>query len=369
MTTRRRFCIAAAILALPQVRAQSSRVDVAAIEHDRVLTEAAAALKQEPKTLVTSPAKEPHDFYSDTEPKPFRAHAEALIDASTAISTLTAAYVLSKDDKYALRAGNHLYAWFVDPATRMNPNLDNAYANLNTATARAAGIVDGVALAEIARSIPFLADTAALSPPDFITTKKWFTDFLDWLNTARIPLIARDTKDHTASAWLLLAASCARLLGDEATLDACRHRFKQPTLRNQIQATGIFHHEIITDAPYRNSLFNFDLLAGACELLSTPFASLWPYELEDGPGLRAVAAFLYPLLNAPARWPYPADVSRFREVPRRRPALLLAGRAYQRPEYVDLWRKLPSPAVDDPVRATFPIRQPLLWTTRPPHNA
>jgi hypothetical protein len=376
LTTRRNFCATAALFALQPsfLRAQSSsRIDVAAAEHDRILTEAAIALKQQPKTIITltSPAKDPHDFYSEPESatKPFRAHTEALIDASTNISTLTAAYVLTKDDKYALRAGNHLYAWFVGPATRMNPSLDKANATATNVNALTVGIVDGVALAEIARSIPFLVDTAALSPPDFITLKKWFADFLDWLNTSRIPVIARDTKDHTASAWLLLASATARLLADDTTLNACRQRFKSPTLRNQINANGIFHHEVITDAPWRNTLFNFDMLAAACELLSTPFASLWPYELEDGPGMRSVAAFLYTVLNDPGRWPYPADVSHFRDVPRRRPALLLAGRAYTRPEYVDLWRTLLEPAINDPLRATFPIRQPLLWTTRAPHNA
>jgi hypothetical protein len=354
------------------LHAQSSaHVDVAAVEHDRVLAEAAVALKQpvSPLTVIHSPASDPHDFYTEAEaPKAFRAHAEALIDASTNISTLTAAYVLTRDDKYALRAGNHLYAWFVDPATRMNPQLQSAHATSTTVVTQAAGIVDGVPLAEIARSIQFLVDTAALAPPDLATTRAWFTSFLDWLNTSRIPAIARDTKDHTASAWLLLAAACGRLLGDDATLNACRHRLKTPTLRNQIDANGVFHHEVITNAPYRNSLFNYDLLAGACELLSTPFASLWTYELEDGPGLRSVAAFLYPMIHEPARWPYPADDFRYRQVPRRRPALLLAGRAYTRPEYVDLWRSLPTPPVDDPLRASFPIRQPLLWTARPPHN-
>jgi len=373
-TTRRQFCATAALLAIQPrlLRAQpSAHVDVAAVEHDRILTEAAAALKQPLRTITSihSPATDPHAFYSEADaPKAFRSHPEALIDASTNISTLTAAYVLTHDDKYALRAGAHLYAWFVDPATCMKPDLQSANATGTSVNALASGIVDGVPLAEIARALPFLADTAALAPPDLATARAWFTSFLDWLNTSRIPAIARDTKDHTASAWLLLASTIARLLGDETTLSGCRHRFKTPTLRNQIDALGIFHHEVITDAPYRNSLFNFDMLAAACEMLSTPFASLWPYELEDGPGLRSVAAFLYPMIHEPARWPYPADNFRFREVPRRRPGLLLAGRAYTRPEYVELWRTLPEPAVDDPLRGSFPIRQPLLWTTRAPHN-
>ena len=363
-------------LSSPLLRAQTSaRVDVASVEHDRVLAEAASALKQPVRSITSVPHEgtDEHAFYSESDtPAPakstaFRAHAETLIDFSTAVSTLTAAFVLTHDDRYAARACEHLKAWFVDAETSMKPDLQSAYANATTVNALAAGIVDGVALAEVARSVQFLVD--ALAPEDLAAVRAWFTSFYDWLNTSRIPVIARDTRDHTASAWLLIAAATARLLGDDAALNACRHRFKSPTLRNQIQATGVFHHEVIGEAPYRNSLFNFDMLAGACELLSTPFASLWPYELEDGPGMRAVVAFLYPVIKEPARWPYPADPFRFREVPRRRPGLLLAGRAYTRPEYVDLWRSLPMPAADDPLRATFPVRQPLLWVTRTPHNA
>lgn len=369
-TTRRAFCSAAGIFVLPRlVRAQgSSRIDVAAVERERVLAEAAVALKRPDRTVavIHSPGADPHDFYSEADaPKAFRAHAEALIDFSTTLSTLTAAFVITHEDRYAAAAGKHLTAWFVDPDSRMNPNLDHAYAPFRTVNALAAGMVDGVPLAEVARSVQFLVDVL----PDIAEIRSWFKDFFDWLNTSRVPVIARDTKDHTASAWLLIAAACGRLLGDDVRLSECRHRFKSPTLRNQIQASGVFHHEVISEFPYRNTLFNFDLLAGACELLSTPFASLWPTELEDGPGMRAVAAFLYPLLSDPGRWPYPADAAGFRDVPRRRTGLLLAGRAYARPEYVDLWRTLKAPAVDDPLRASFPIRQPLLWVTRPPHNA
>ncbi len=374
-SNRREFCVTGlCALGAGAARGQgSARVDVAGVERNRVLVEAAAALEQTPRTLAGLAAPkdsgaEPQVFYSETEVSDakgagvFRAHTVALADFSTNVSALTAAYVLTREERYALQAGKHLYAWFVDPATRMTTGLEGA------GKGRPVGILDGVPLAEVARALPFLADTAALSPPDVTATRVWFRDFLRWLNTARSAMIARDMKDHTASAWLLLCSASARLLADEATLSACRLRFKKPTMRNQVAANGDFPHEVVTPFPLRNTLMNFDLLTGVCELLATPFASLWDFELEDGPGMRSVAAFLYPLLKEPARWLYPADASHFREVPRRRPGLLFAGRAYNRPEYVELWRTLPAPAPNGPLRESLPIRQPLLWVTRAPHG-
>src|SRR5205823_5534622 len=142
--TRRQFCTAAALLSLQPrlLRAQSStHIDVAAVERDRVLADAAIALTQPVRTIATlhSPATDPHDFYSEADtpgaPKPFRTHAEALLDLAAAVSTLTAAFVISHDERFALRAGNHLFAWFVDPATRMNPNLQNAFATAQSVNA------------------------------------------------------------------------------------------------------------------------------------------------------------------------------------------------------------------------------------------
>ncbi len=326
--TRRRFAVtAAAALAVPHLRAQSALTSVAAMERPRVLAEAAAAL---------------------TAPTP------TLLDLSATVACLTAAYLLTQDERYASRAGQHLATWLVAPATRLSPQPEQS-------------VVALVPLAEVARATSFLVDSTALPAEGFAAVNAWLADLLTWMNTAREPLIERDKKDHRASAWLLLAAAIARSQRDEKALDACSHLLHKPTLRNQIRADGSFLEEIATANPYRNTLFNFDLLAGVCQLLSSAFDDLWDYELVDGPGMRSVAAFLYPLIQDRGRWPYVSDAEYFRQLPGRRPALLFAGRAYNRPEYVELWHALPGEIPAD-LAASFPIRQPLLWTSRAAHG-
>ena len=166
-------------------------------------------------------------------------------------------------------------AWFVAPKPASTPTSPPPPQDAP------AGIVDALALAEIARSIPFLVDALPpqTSPPSAPGSQTSSTG-----STRLARVIAREPlKDHTASVWLLIATAFARLLADEANLTAYRTRFKNPTFRNQVSVNGLFPHEITTDVPFRNTLLNFDLLAGTCELLSTPFSSLWPFELEEVP--------------------------------------------------------------------------------------
>ena len=321
--TRRRFTLsAAAALAVSHLPAQqtSARRGVATMDHDNILADAAAALKAQPVGLM---------------------------NVSASVAALTAAYVLTQQESYALAAFAQLADWLPKPISQ---------------TTKPPSVVDLVPAAEIARSISFLTDAVHTDP-----INAWLADLLQWLNTAHDPVIARDTKDHRASAWLLIVAAIARSQRDDDTLDACRKRFQHPTLRNQINEKGQFPQEMASATPFSDTLFNFDLLCGACQLLDSPLDPLWPYELIDGVSLRNVAAWLFPILQDPRKWPGVADAEHFRDLPGRRPALLLAGRAYERTEYVELWRTTP-PGVPKTVAASFPIRQPLLWTTRAPHG-
>ena len=397
-TTRRIFCSQAATLLLsPRLllsQAKStSRPDVAAIDHDRILAQASAFLKEpaNPITTQTCPRSPgtPHDYYSEAEdywpdpsnptgpfvshntgpsnPDAFTAHRDALLNFSIYVPALTAAFLLTNDASYAQQAVKHLRAWFIDPATRMTPSLLYAQTIRPAKTGRFEGVAEAVHLAEVVQCLLFLNNSEALTESDHITLKKWFAEYFEWLNTSRLAGLARDNKSHHGSSWLLQAAAIAHLtqVADDAPLTTLRHQYKSSTIRAQIVANGTFPRELSTPNPYRNTLFNLDMFAGICLLLSTRFESVWDYELQDGPGMRTVIARLYPFILDRGTWPYVADVQYFNDLPIRPPSLLFAARAYDRPEYADLWKRLrPDPTIPE-LQRTFPIRQPLLWVARP----
>ncbi|HMF52929.1 MAG TPA: alginate lyase family protein, partial [Edaphobacter sp.] len=325
------------------------------------------SLTQAPTPLTTLPAPNspgtPRDYYS--EPDTFTAHRDALLALAHIVPALTSAYALTKDERYARQAAAHLRAWFVSPETSMTPTLELAQVIPPAKTGRPEGLVEGVHLAEIAQSIPFLSNSEALPTEDLVTLNQWFAGYLDWLNNSRNAGLARDSRDHNGSSWLLQAAACARLnLKDDGPLTTLRHQFRNATIRAQITFDGTFPRELTTPNPYRNSLFNLDMLAGACDLLSTRFEGVWDYELQDGPGMRVAIARIFPFIAHRGSWPYKADRAFFTDLPLRRPALLFAARAYSHPDYADLWRTLPPDTTNPELDRTFPIRQPLLWVTR-----
>lgn len=308
MVSRRQFLVASSsALVAGRLPAQTARVDVAAIEHDRILADAKGS--------------------------------------NPTIPNQAAAFVLTKDPAYATKT-LPLYKSLAS----VEPQPD---------------ILAHLPLAEAAVALRFLVD--ALPEGELNAIGAYLTQIQTHLHTDRAMLLARDTHDHRASAWLLISSAIARYQRDDRTLDANRALFRKPTIRNQIHADGTFHEELATANPYRNSLFNFDLLTGACQLLASPFDLLWDFELPDGPGMRSVAAYLYPLIKDRNKWPNVSDASNFHDLPGRRPGLLFAGRAYNRPEYVDLWRTLPVNAVPA-LAGTFPIREPLLWVARAQHG-
>jgi hypothetical protein len=154
--SRRKFItVASAALSASVIRpagamqsTSSAQQLVAKTDRARILKAAAAFVSEQPATITAFPTTRSagglHDFYSQADyfwpdpknpsgpyinrdgqsnPDNFDDHRKVMVRLSIQMPALTAAWLLTKDNRYAARACDHLRAWFVTPATRMNPNL------------------------------------------------------------------------------------------------------------------------------------------------------------------------------------------------------------------------------------------------------
>jgi hypothetical protein len=377
--------MAAAVLPAPAARPESP-IDVARIERPRVLKAAERYLREAPVTVsaASSPrsAGGRHDYFSEADywwpdpqnpggpyvqrdglsnPDNFDEHRRAMRRLSLQLPALAAAWRLTSEARYAEHAARHLRAWFVDEATRMSPHLRYAQAIHGRVTGRGIGIIDTLHLVEVARAIEALEGAPGLSAAERTGVREWFGAYVLWMTTHEYGIAERDTKNNHAACWALQVAAFARVAGREDLVRFCRERFKTVLLPDQMAPDGSFPQETRRTKPFAYSIFNLEAMAGIAQLLSTPADDLWRFTLPDGRGLGRGMAFLEPFMRDRKGWPYPKDVMYDSEWPMRQGSLLFAGLALGKPDYLELWSKLPADSDVEEVIRNFFIRQPVLW--------
>ena len=361
---------------------RAAGLDLAAIERGRVLKAAGRYLSEKPVTVTASSSPRSaggrHDFFSEgdywwpdpanpdgpyiqrdgmSNPGNFVEHRRAMIRLSLIVPALAAAYKITRQRKYAGQAATHLRAWFIDDATRMNPDLQYAQAIKGRFTGRGTGIIDTLHLVEVARA----AWQIDLEPADLEGVRKWFAAYMQWMTTHPYGIAERDAKNNHGTCWVAQVAAFAQLAGTRELTAWCRNRFQTVLIPDQEAADGSFPEELRRTKPYGYSIFNLDALAIAAQTLSTPGGSLWTWQTPDGRGMAKAMAYMYPFLLDKKKWPLPPDVMYDKEWPVRQPCLLFAGLALDKPDYLALWRRLePDPTVEEVLR-NFPVRQPILW--------
>jgi hypothetical protein len=379
---QRREFLASAFLLSTARRGRAAGFDLAAIERPRVLRAANRYLSDEPVTVTAASSPRSaggrHDFFSEgdywwpdpehpggpyiqrdgmSNPDNFVEQRRAMIRLSLIVPALAAAYKLTNDRKYARHAARHLRAWFVDDATRMNPNLQYAQAIQGRFTGRGTGIIDTLHLVEVARA----AGQLDLPPADSDGVRKWFAEYTVWMTTHPYGIAERDAKNNHGTCWCTQVAAFAHLTGNADQLAYCRDRYKTVLIPNQEAPDGSFPEELRRTKPYGYSLFNLDAMAILVQTLTSREENLWQWQLPDGRGMARAVAWMFTFIEDKKKWTRPPDVMYDKEWPVRQPCLLFAGLALDRPAYLAVWRKLePAPTVEEVLR-NFPVRQPLLW--------
>lgn len=389
-----------------EAAAPALHFDLAAYERPRVVKQAEAALAVAPQTIVG--ARNPrsagglHDFSSEgdywwpdpknpdgpyiqrdgmSNPDNFVAHRQFLLTFGRTFDALAAAYQLTHEEKYAAAAVKHLHAWFVDPATKMNPNLLYSQAIKGLNTGRSIGVIDTLHLCEVALGIEALRGSKALTPDEESAVTGWFRDYLTWLTTHPYGVDESKAKNnHGTCAWLQIACF-SHLTGNAEKLAAARTRLKEVLLPNQMAADGSFPQELRRTKPYGYSNFNLDVMTALAVVCSTPGENLMTWSLPDGRNLVKGVAWLAPYIADKNLWlkevhralldkqenanmtgeRVQPDVMYWDNWPVRQPSLIFGALAAGREDWLATWKKLnPEPDVEEIIR-NYPIRQPVLW--------
>jgi hypothetical protein len=357
-----------------------------AILRKQILAEAEWAMQQKTITVTASfsprSAGGKHDFFSEADyfwpdpknpdgpyinrdgesnPANFVEHRKAMIRLSEIIGALASAYKITGDEKYVRQAIIHLKAWFIDPETLMNPNLQYAQAIKGKFTGRNYGIIDSIHLMEVAQGLIVMEDCPAMDAQTTEGVKKWFAEYTNWLLTSKPGIQEKLTKNNHSTCWAMQVASFAKLCNNRAVLDSISVMYKTVLLPNQMATDGSFPLELARTKPYGYSIFDLDAMTALCQILSTPKDNLWAFETPDGKSIKKGISYLYPYIADKSKWQLKPDVMYWDSWPVAQPFLLFGANVYQDKDWFDTWKRLDHNPKTEEVIRNLPIRHPLIW--------
>ena len=220
-----------------------------------------------------------------------------------AIETLGLAYWFTGDERYAKKAALLARVWFLDPATRMNPNFQYAQAIPGITDGRGIGIIEARRLINVNEGLALIAGSPAWTEADRAAFRTWLTAFYEWLTTSANGRDEQAAENNHGTWYDAQVAHLALVLG--RTPDAKRILTEGLALRlaRQIEPDGSQPHELSRTKSLNYSIYNLEGLFACARLAEHVGVDWWSFATSDGRSLRAALAFLAPYLDASKPWP------------------------------------------------------------------
>lgn len=221
-----------------------------------------------------------------------------------AVEALSLAWYLGGDNRYSDRAATLLRAWFIDSATRMNPNLRFAQAVRGVTDGRGIGIIDLRHMPQLLDGVRLLEMSTAWKPADSAALMVWCREYLNWLRTSSNGLEERAAENNHGTWFDSQAVALALFTGDSAyvreILNGTRSR-----IAKQISADGSQSLELERTRPIHYSLFNLEPFTQLAEMGRHVGTDLWKFKSPEGASIVAGLRFVAPFSDTSRRWSKP----------------------------------------------------------------
>ena len=226
---------------------------------------------------------------------------EYLPELCEAVHTLALAYYFSEDKSYAEHAAELLKVWFLDTATRMNPNLEFAQAIKGENTGRGAGIIDSRHFIKVVDAIGLLQGSKFWKEKDQEGMKQWFAAFLDWMQTSKNGLHEMDAPNNHGAWYDAQRLSLALFTGN---MDLAKKIVinAQDRLDKQMDDDGKFPHEMERTISLHYSAFAMNAFFTIAQMAENTGIDLWSYTSPSGKSLKKGFERLLPYISKEKEW-------------------------------------------------------------------
>jgi hypothetical protein len=257
---------------------------------------------------------------------------------------LALGFYFTGDEKYAEHAAALLRAWFLEPRTRMNPNLDHSQAIPGGVSGRPAGLIEFRDMPQLVDALGLLEASRAWTEADRKAMRQWLGDYYEWITTSAIGK-GEDQATNNHGTWYdVQVTALALYLGKVADARRVAERFGERRIAAQVKSDGSQPRELGRVNSWGYSVFNVSAMMTMAELAERVDVDLWKYQTEDGRSLRAALDYLTPYLDGGKKWPGANDKENPVKPESLAGPLLRAARGLDQKAYTKLLEALPRSA-------------------------
>jgi hypothetical protein len=228
-------------------------------------------------------------------------YVRALTEAS---QTLALAYYFTGDERYADRAALLMRTWFIDPKTRMNPNLNFGQAIPGINTGRGIGIIETHYLVDCIDAIGLLEGSHAWTDADDLAIRDWFSQYMSWLRESPNGKDEAGWKNNHGTMYDVQLATYALFLGKDDIARKVFNAVPEKRYAIQIEPDGRQPLELERTKSWHYSIMNLRGQMYLAILAQHVGVDLWHAKTTDGRGLRAALDFLVPFAMGEKTWAY-----------------------------------------------------------------
>jgi hypothetical protein len=217
------------------------------------------------------------------------------------VETLALAYFLSGENMYAEHAAKLVRVWFLDTATRMNPNLKYGQAIKGVNEGRGAGLIDTRHFVKLIDAIGLLKTSKWWKATDQKGMQQWFTDFLNWMQTSKTGIDELNAKNNHG-AWYDAQRLAMALFIDSMDLAKRVVANAAGRLDHQADSTGFFPAEMARTISLHYTAFVMEAFFNIAKMSDKTGFDLWNYTTPSGRSLKISFTALKPYFSNEKNW-------------------------------------------------------------------
>jgi hypothetical protein len=224
-------------------------------------------------------------------------------ELENATQTLALAYYLTNNEKYSDKTASLLRIWFLNEATKMNPNLDYGQGIPGVNTGRGIGIIETIALTGIADAAALLQGSSSWTKTDDKGLKDWYAAYLQWLQTSKNGIDEHEAKNNHGTYYAMQVVDFALFTGNKnvalKTLEEAKER-----MENQIDGEGKMPLELERTNAKGYTTFNIEAWFKLATLAEKAGVDLWNYTTKKQSSIRKAVDWFAPYALEEKPWTY-----------------------------------------------------------------